>query len=396
LAPDEGTYASLTKWVALSRPADEFPVFSGGIYRSGRALILPASVLYRLGVSELNSVRIIASVYGLGSLLIFSILAYKLAHLLSEESYLTKNYQRVILACLLLYAFIPSHFLWSVLGLRESTNEFWLIFTFLTLFLFYKSNSVLRIWSSLLFALSIIMVYSSRVQVGWLLSIALLLYLSSQIKRSVSILLIAIVMVGTYSGYLLNLSNSESRIQSESIESIESTPNLSGAARNLRKQIDLISVKHKDNQFGAASVIETPRCPLDENTRLGNYLCLAYRSPFGSITFLFRPLPIIDPTSATSQLASAENFIWITMFLLLLFALIQKRGKGIPRDLVPSMIFAILYVAAAGVYEGNMGTAFRHKSIILWVLLILLAYYQQLNPQKALSKSRGKQTEDKV
>jgi hypothetical protein len=33
----------------------------------------------------------------------------------------------------------------------------------------------------------------------------------------------------------------------------------------------------------------------------------------------------------------------------------------------------MLYCVGAGSYEGNMGTAFRHKSLILWVILLLLA-----------------------
>ena len=32
-----------------------------------------------------------------------------------------------------------------------------------------------------------------------------------------------------------------------------------------------------------------------------------------------------------------------------------------------------IYITTAGAYEGNMGTAFRHKSLILWVVILLLA-----------------------
>jgi len=40
--------------------------------------------------------------------------------------------------------------------------------------------------------------------------------------------------------------------------------------------------------------------------------------------------------------------------------------------LTPSLIFFTLYCVGAGSYEGNMGTAFRHKSLILWVVLLLV------------------------
>jgi hypothetical protein len=35
----------------------------------------------------------------------------------------------------LVFAFLPSHFMWSNLGLRESATEFWVIITFLIFFL---------------------------------------------------------------------------------------------------------------------------------------------------------------------------------------------------------------------------------------------------------------------
>jgi uncharacterized membrane protein YoaK (UPF0700 family) len=41
--------------------------------------------------------------------------------------------------------------------------------------------------------------------------------------------------------------------------------------------------------------------------------------------------------------------------------------------MAPSLLFASIYSITAGAYEGNMGTAFRHKSLILWVVLLLIA-----------------------
>ncbi len=45
LAPDEGTYSSLTSWIGESKPADEFPAYGQGLYLSGRSIIVPASLL---------------------------------------------------------------------------------------------------------------------------------------------------------------------------------------------------------------------------------------------------------------------------------------------------------------------------------------------------------------
>ena len=53
--------------------------------------------------------------------------------------------------------------------------------------------------------------------------------------------------------------------------------------------------------------------------------------------------------------------------------LIRNRRFAFFSALQPSVLFMFLYSVSAGAYEGNMGTAFRHKSLILWVVILLLA-----------------------
>ena len=50
LGPDEGNYGELTEWVAQGNPADQYQNY-GGLYIDSRSLIVPASLLNRLGVS---------------------------------------------------------------------------------------------------------------------------------------------------------------------------------------------------------------------------------------------------------------------------------------------------------------------------------------------------------
>ena len=52
---------------------------------------------------------------------------------------------------------------------------------------------------------------------------------------------------------------------------------------------------------------------------------------------------------------------------------IRNRRLAFFGALAPSLLFFIIYTIGAGAYEGNMGTAFRHKSLILWVVILLLA-----------------------
>ena len=131
--------------------------------------------------------------------------------------------------------------------------------------------------------------------------------------------------------------------------------------------------RHKGNQVAAASAIQTLSCPVTEESETDKYFCLAWRSPYMAATFLFRPLIGIDTTSTSSLIAAIENIVWLGAFVFIIIMIIKKRRLAFIGPLAPSLIFFILYCVGAGSYEGNMGTAFRHKSLILWVILLLVA-----------------------
>ena len=89
-----------------------------------------------------------------------------------------------------------------------------------------------------------------------------------------------------------------------------------------------------------------------------------------AVTFLMRPFIFIDTTSFSSFFAAAENILWMVAFLLLLYGLAKYRRKLFSKESLPMVIFLVTYVLGAGSYQGNLGTAFRHKSLILWALLL--------------------------
>ena len=91
-----------------------------------------------------------------------------------------------------------------------------------------------------------------------------------------------------------------------------------------------------------------------------------------SATFLFRPIIGLDTTSTSSLFAALENILWLAAFIFIIGMLIKKRRVAFFTPLAPSLIFLTLYCIGAGSYEGNMGTAFRHKSLILWAVLLLV------------------------
>ena len=386
LAPDEGTYAALTKWIAESKPAADFPAFGEGLYLSGRSIIVPSSALNRIGMNELDAVRLVSTLYGFLSLVLLTFFALKL---LNKRDDLSKFNSRLILFFFFVFAFLPSHFVWSTLGLREGPNEFWVLSTFISVYaIFHLTTRFQPLMFLALFA-SIVMCFSTRPQVGLVLGVGLLIYFITQIRQAKSLIAIAAVLSAVFLGSIATSGNAG--------VSIVEDPGV------VITMVDGIPSRHTGNQVAAASIIETPDCPLSENSviasapsRVETYACIIWRAPYMTSTFLFRPFIVGDVTSSSSAFAATENLIWFLAFGLIAFFIVKRRGIPSFKQLAPSIIFFALYVVGAGAYEGNMGTAFRHKALILWVVLALLLSLLWRNSQTSTPGSRNKLTESAV
>jgi hypothetical protein len=386
LAPDEGTYAALTRWIAESKPATNFPAFGEGLYLSGRSIIIPASVLNRIGMGELDAVRLVSSFYGFLSLILLTFFALKL---LNNSDQLSKFNSQLILLLFFVFAFLPSHFVWSNLGLREGPNEFWVLLSFVSVYVIFHFKTRYQGLAYFLLFASILMCFSTRPQAGLVLGVGLLIYLVTRIKQAKSLIAIAAVLSGVFLGSIATSGNSG--------VSIIEDPGV------VITMVDGIPSRHTGNQVAAASIIETPNCPLSNNSviasapsRVDTYACILWRAPYMTTTFLLRPFIVGDVTSTSSAIAAIENLMWLLAFGLIGYFIVKRRG--IPRfnKLAPSMIFFALYVVGAGAYEGNMGTAFRHKSLILWVVLALLLSLLWRNSQNPTQDSRNKSAESAV
>ena len=386
LAPDEGTYAALTKWIAESKPAADFPAFGEGLYLSGRSIIVPSSALNRIGMNELDAVRLVSTLYGFLSLVLLTFFALKL---LNKRDDLSKFNSRLILFFFFVFAFLPSHFVWSTLGLREGPNEFWVLSTFISVYAIFHFKTRFQALMYLALFASIVMCFSTRPQVGLVLGVGLLIYFITQIRQAKSLIAIAAVLSAVFLGSIATSGNAG--------VSIIEDPGV------VITMVDGIPSRHTGNQVAAASIIETPDCPLSENSviastpsRVETYACIIWRAPYMTSTFLLRPFIVGDVTSSSSAFAATENLIWLLAFGLIAYFIVKRRGIPRFKQLAPSLIFFALYVVGAGAYEGNMGTAFRHKALILWVVLALLLSLLWRNSQTSTPSSRNKLTESAV
>jgi hypothetical protein len=441
LAPDEGTYAPLAEWVARGVLDEQHPYYTA-LFNVSKSLIFPSSLFIDLGMDGLSAIRLTSSIYGFFSLCAVVYFSSKLLQSSLPRLVGNKKIERLTIFLVGVYASMPSHFFWSSLGLRESPNEFWLILTFVGVFLMYREEQSKKILLLGLIFISIVCTFNSRPQVGWVLVTTLLIYSLFRLKNKLTYLLISSVFTGLFVGYLTTTSfvyvtsdvyvakdasptptndasptptndasptptndasptptndasptptnrgefdasklcdGTKTRVEYEgkkydcvksgTITKRERPSNLAELAID---QVEVLPGKQIVNQIGAASMIERLTCPWDESSEIGKYGCLAFRAPYMTLTFLFRPLPLIDTTSLPSVFAAVENALWIAMFTLVLYRIFKVKKIAFPAEIAPAMIFFSLYVVGAGSYEGNMGTAFRHKSLILWIVLLLI------------------------
>jgi len=449
LGPDEGTYGQLAEWTALSKPANDFPDFGGVLYRSSRAFIWPAAMLCRLGLDQIDAVRVTASGYGLLTLLI---VAHTLLKSNSENSQVAKfiaSNQKVIVLLFIIYSLLPSHFVWSVLGLRESATEFWVVTTFASVY--WTLNLQTKIYPApiMMAFVGVVSVFSVRPQVGWVLGISILIYCLIQLGRKEYRALFVATVTGVVLGYLATTAfviettenftaravitepNPRSSLSVPPSPNSKATPNpsrskpatsspvesssplstsraefnasrlcategqtviveeisyscsnrvtkksitgIKNPGKAVVEEIDEVPLHHNLNKVGAASVIRTTSCPNSGDSRLDQYFCLTYRAPYTTSIFLFRPIFGPDVTSSSSLFAATENLFWLGAIIFAALMFVRNHRLAFFGPLAPSLLFMSIYVVGAGAYEGNMGTAFRHKSLILWAVLLLIA-----------------------
>ena len=398
LAPDEGGYAEIARLVASEQPTTSY----GGLYFISRTLVLPAAAINNFGIDPLSSVRIIASIYGALTLILVAFLIIQFVDKHSINSELKLKTSNLIIGLFFVFAFLPSHLLWSILGLRESPMEFWVLCSLAAIFLAVNLQEKVTLPTALLLTISITLLFNTRPQVAWVLTVTILFFLIFSIKRRVSLTLALLTLISSGVGYASVVvqkqdvyalvatdgsatdgSACQDSNQIVVLQGIEYKCKKTGTKRNLSglqnpgeiivNETIAIPDRHKGNQVAAASAIQTLSCPVTEESKTDKYFCLAWRSPYMAATFLFRPLIGIDTTSTSSLIAAIENIAWLGAFIFIIIMFIKKRRLAFIGPLAPSLIFFVLYCVGAGSYEGNMGTAFRHKSLILWAILLLVA-----------------------
>jgi len=126
----------------------------------------------------------------------------------------------------------------------------------------------------------------------------------------------------------------------------------------------------------ARSKIELESCNLNTVKFTSNFVCNLKRLPIGLYSVLVRPNPFHDWYSPTTKLASVENLIYLCFMSCLFFVMYSRRTnrEAIQKALLP-LIFLSFSITGLALYEGNVGTAIRYKSITVWAICLSLHVY---------------------
>lgn len=375
--PDEGTYAALAKYVSSGSPVQEFPLYGPKLYNSVKTITLPSALLIKLGFNELDAVRLISSLYGLASLFFMALafVAFQ-RRALKSTSTSSEFFCNKSILFLTLFAFMPSNFIWSTIGLRESGSQFWLIATFY--FLLKMSFSVN--WKSRIYAalslLSMVLAHGTRPETALIFSFVSLFYSLIHFFKSRKFAPVLVISLGLIFGQFFTATPKFDLVgEANPIEVIETKKSID-PIETLRQRVltaQILEYKRNINSLNAESALPVSTCVQKSRELIVLLKCNFEELPYRLFAFLFRPLLFFDKGSPTLEIAAIENIGWSILIFSGLVFIFRSNQDHLTYWLKFGLAsYIVTYSMAAALYEGNLGTAFRHKSTILWPLIFII------------------------
>jgi hypothetical protein len=185
----------------------------------------------------------------------------------------------------------------------------------------------------------------------------------------------------TRDNQIVQLEGNEFRCKtSKTYQIVERNP-----TENLEKQIlttQILEYHRNVNTLDAQTALPTSTCQNSSRDIFILIECNLNELPYRLFAFLFRPLIFFDQGSATLNFAAMENLGWMILVPLSIWVSLRRRENTVDRFINLGLTsFVLLFASAAALYEGNLGTAFRHKSTILWPLIFILMIAPRILPK---------------
>lgn len=351
LVNDDRTFSDLASQTASGASA-HWNEFSHFLYHETASLLVPITALYRVfGTHELIG-QVFVSLFGVGT----ALLTYALSRRFVPAP--------LALAVGLLIAVYPSQVIFSAAILKDALT--WCAFAGLACTVVWARDGA---WQRVLVELAVVLVTLTFlrylrtftvviVDTALVVSAVLALLLARRRRtRLAFVRLGALVVIGTAFPLVLGLS----------VFGIHAVPTTS----------QIVSYRVAQSHGGSAiyhspsgSASSSSGGPGANSTRLIDQRRGAFSElPKGMLASTLEPFPGQHRSSSKVTMAEAEDVVWYPLCVLALIGLLDiKRYLD---DLLFPVILALGLIGADALAEGNLGTAYRHRSDIFWAVALL-------------------------
>lgn len=428
-APDEGGY--LYTFDNLYGGKDRNPQFSSGWITAPKPFLwisyLPAKIINIFGVPDYLSIRVL-------SILLATLSLVLLINLFRRSEFYKRSDERVFL-----FFYIPSIFLWTSVGLRESFILFEMTLVLvglINLFEYRNKRAYLYLVAGSYGLLSTkSYLWICLVATAFLVSIVILFQGMSRRKiinfLAAIFLLPSLLFAGTTSLYAFefivtsvfhtDISSAAARSGDSFVQVAipkdstggSSGGNGSGGHGSQSKPTVLVTF-HGDTtlialhfylinnphalftrvlrSLGVASKVQSiwddkvksglvkkSKAAIPDSSSLSGYILKpgSVHDPLSNLRptflFVFGPIPLLDQGGIALNIVSLESPLWWLLYFVVGFRIIRSRKSKFLRD--PALLFASLFAASlilfSALVEVNLGTSFRHRSIILIPLVFI-------------------------
>jgi len=409
-APDEGLYKGIFSKLYSADFASDVLGFGGAWEPWLRLIYLPAKLLTYLGFSDLLAVRFLA--IGCSSFATF---------LLMKMVKDNGRDDRLFKVAVIAISFIPTVFLWSSIGLRES-----FLYLEISAILFFlsriKDQIDIRNLLGLAFSVYSLSMTKNYIFILFLFAFVPTLLIFSFIKRQRFITHFLILSIATmplaFNPELIPAISSYFNGQVAKVDTIEIgdinndgrcdsfEPCANGNGNGIEDPLQYVAtggmtvhalldqLKSSPNTIVArianalgitakleaisksAIVIETDKSVVANQKKLSLQQA-GIKKPLqvleSSAKFLLIPFIFINNGSLFLNIQSIETPIWLFIYGLFFGGLYQliRRRRELDYAVMIATLFALEFVAISALTEINVGTALRHRSLLLIPILVI-------------------------
>jgi 4-amino-4-deoxy-L-arabinose transferase-like glycosyltransferase len=251
----------------------------------------------------------------------------------------------------LITAFYPSVFFWSITNLRDPIIMFFVIlFLFCVLYFLKKPNIIYLLWS--FFTIWIINSFRKGylyLFAGFLAALTLHLFLFLRLKSIRIVLLIACSIFLIAIPFKKNINMVYRNVISTTVNK-QFCNSIAGESQGNYLLFTKQEIKSGGKLVGPAQ------------------LARAYLK--GMSYFIFSPLPWKDYGFMNPAILF-QAILWYLSLLFIVLGIVLSLKQGLPEKTV--FIFLLLNVSYLAILEGNIGTLFRHRDVLMPVFFIFLA-----------------------